>query len=443
MSESSVNSANVFQRDVNFCGKEMLGDRAEQEDYSLFRTLSRSTELLAVMADGMGGHAAGEVASREAVTAFDKTFVDYPSASIPTKLGAALQQANADLSKLIKANPSLNGMGCTLLGVHVSRVGLYWVSVGDSLLMLFRGGRITRLNADHSMTPVIQESVRQGKLTKQEADTHPSRNALRSAVMGDDLSLIDIPEKPFQLRKGDVLLISSDGLLTLTDSQIADCIKKHYLSGADVIAGALIQAVDQKKKPKQDNTTVQVIAVPNGIGVSGGFSLNGYTIALLIALIAICIGAYSYFSPSIGVVKLWSTLFETGVKPVPVPVPAPAPELISPSVSTAPSAPGLGGNSSQKSEPEVSKKPKNDKRDNAQPKPATVKPKVETETKSGDSPKPKDGKSAPSDVDGQSSSDRAETSREDVIKKLFGTPTPNPAPPKKAPESEATKSSDA
>jgi serine/threonine protein phosphatase PrpC len=398
------------------------------------------------MADGMGGHAAGEVASREAVTAFDKTFVDYPSASIPAKLGAALQQANAELSKLIKANPSLNGMGCTLLGAHVSRAGLYWISVGDSLLLLFRNGKIVRLNADHSMTPVIEESVRQGKLTKQEAETHPSRNALRSAVMGDDLSLIDLPEKPFELLKGDVLLISSDGLLTLSDSQIADCVKKNSLAGADVIASALIKAVDQKKKPKQDNTTVQVIVVPNYIGVSQGFSVKGYIIALFIALIFGCIGAYAYLVPTSAITKLWSALFDSEVKSVPVPVSVQpvtpsAPELTSPAVSAIPSAPGLGGSSMQKADPDSGNKSKNEKRDKTTPKSVVTKPRGEADLK----PKPKDDKPSSGEgdgappVNGKTSPEAPESFKEDALRKLF--PPPNQPPAISAPDSGGTKSS--
>jgi protein phosphatase len=448
MAEPSKNNPMIFKRDIDFCGKEILGDRAEQEDYSLFRTLSRSSDLLAVIADGMGGHAAGEVASREAVTAFDKTFVDYPSASIPTKLGAALQQANAELSKLIKASPSLSGMGCTLLGVYVSSVGLHWVSVGDSLLLLFRDGKITRLNADHSMAPIIQESVKQGKLSKQEADTHPNRNALRSAVMGEDLALIDVPEKPFELHKGDVLIIASDGLLTLSDSQITDYLKRHQYAGADVIASALINAVDQKRKPKQDNTTVQVISVPDFIGVRRGFSLKGYFIVPFIALIFGLIGSYAYLGIS-GIESLWSRVIGSSNKPAPVPVPiaptAPLSEVLAPSVSSSPSAPGLDSRSTQKFESEPTKKSKSDKHEAPQPKPGSRSVKNTPDGKSGDAQNKKDSKSATDDGGSgtpeiKPGSDLPETFKEDLIKRLFADPPSTPPQNKKNPNIEVIKS---
>jgi serine/threonine protein phosphatase PrpC len=440
MAEPSKNNPKIFKRDIDFCGKEMLGDRAEQEDYSLFRTLSRSSDLLAVIADGMGGHAAGEVASREAVTAFDKTFVDYPSASIPTKLGAALQQANAELSKLIKANPSLSGMGCTLLGVYVSSIGLHWVSVGDSLLLLFRDGKITRLNADHSMAPVIQESVKQGKLSKQEADAHPNRNALRSAVMGEDLALIDVPEKPYELHKGDVLIIASDGLLTLTDSQITDYLKRHQYAGADVIASTLINAVDQKRKPKQDNTTVQVISVPDFIGVRRGFSLKGYFIAPFIALIIGLIASYAYLGIS-GIESLLSRVIGSSNKPAPVPVPvaptAPLSEVLAPSVSSSPSAPGLDSRSTQKVESEPTKKSKPDKHEVPQPKPRSGKS-SDTQNKKDSKAATDDGGSGTPEI--KPGSDLPETFKEDLIKRLFVDPPSTPPQNKKNPNIEVIKS---
>jgi hypothetical protein len=265
--------------------------------------------------------------------------------------------------------------------------------------------------------------------------------------MGESLSLIDLPEKPFELLKGDVLLISSDGLLTLSDSQIADCVKRNFLAGADVIAGALIKAVDQKKKPKQDNTTIQVISVPNSIGLSGGFSVKGYVIALCLALIFGLIVAYSFFSPSTGIGKLWSTTFDSGVKPVPIPAsvsptPVSIPESASPTVSVTPSAPGLGGSSLQKAESENTKKIKNDGHENSTGKQLVGKQKKEAETKGSDkNPKSKDAKS-PAHEDGSTGEQKSmpatngEPDEKSKVLQFFNTP-PTPSPPVKKPTPDA------
>lgn len=255
----------MFRKNVNFSAKEIVGQRANQEDYSLFRLLNGSTALLAVLSDGMGGHSSGEVASRTAVDSFDRTFNEYPSDSTPVKLGAALQQANSELAKAIRLKNDLDGMGCTLVGAYIDKNGLQWISVGDSPLFLFRGGKLSRLNADHSMAPLISESLSQGKITKDEAQNHPNRHALRSAVMGGELPLIDAPISPIALFKGDVVILASDGLLTLSMKEIEQIISRNLGGGAETVAQRLLSAVEAKNHPRQDNTSVQVIAMPSSM----------------------------------------------------------------------------------------------------------------------------------------------------------------------------------
>ena len=255
-----------MRKEIDFAGQAAVGSRSTQEDYAEFSTSQSKTELLAVLADGMGGHSGGEIASKTAVDAFHGSFNTYPSNSTPTRLGAALNQANTDLASAVKGSPALAGMGCTLVGMHIGVQGLQWISVGDSPLFLYRKGKLRRLNADHSMTPVIEESVRQGKITKEEAIRHPDRHALRSALTGDPLAMVDTSGEPFSLKKGDVIVLASDGLLTLTPEEITQVIKKQTGATAPAVASALIKAVTAKSKPRQDNTTVQVVIAPASLG---------------------------------------------------------------------------------------------------------------------------------------------------------------------------------
>ncbi len=215
----------ALRKEIDFAGQAAVGSRSTQEDYAEFSTSQSKTELLAVLADGMGGHSGGEIASKTAVDAFHGSFNAYPSNSTPTRLGAALNQANTDLASVVKGSPALAGMGCTLVGMHRGVQGLQWISVGDSPLFLYRKGKLRRLNADHSMTPVLEESVRLGKITKEEANRHPDRHALRSALTGDPLAMVDTSGEPFSLKKGDVIVLASDGLLTLTSAEITQVIK--------------------------------------------------------------------------------------------------------------------------------------------------------------------------------------------------------------------------
>jgi protein phosphatase len=310
----------------NFGGHEIIGDRSGQEDYSLFRLLKNGSELLIVLADGMGGHTSGEVASKNTVTVFDSTFNSYPSESVPTKLGAALQQANSDLSRLISENQSLDGMGCTLVGAHIGSEGLRWISVGDSLLYLYRDGVLTHLNADHSMAPIIEESYRSGKISKEEALNHPNKNALRSAVMGSEIPLIDSPELPLAIYHGDILIVASDGLLTLSADQITNILGKYKNQTADEIAAALVNEVVSKKRPRQDNTTVQVLIVPSSFGRQSKF-FKKLLLILIVSLFAIVFTGAAYYLDAPGLInKLISTQSDVKSIPLPTPLPIPAQE---------------------------------------------------------------------------------------------------------------------
>jgi protein phosphatase len=238
---SSSSIPELLQK-INISQIEYLGDRQLQEDFSSHVLLDDGRGLLAVLADGMGGHAAGEVASRLVVEKFIETFRSYPSNNISSRLSASLQQANACISAEIHSNKSLDGMGSTLVAVHISDFGLQWISVGDSLLYLVRQNKIKRLNADHSMQPIIDEALKLGKITESEAAQHPHRHALRSAVIGQELPLIDISESPFQLKKGDVIIIASDGILTLHENDLL-AIAAESKSTSKIIVSQIINLV--------------------------------------------------------------------------------------------------------------------------------------------------------------------------------------------------------
>ena len=243
---------------------------------------------------------------------------------MPTKLGASLQQANHDLSKLIQANNSLDGMGCTLIGAHISSEGLRWISVGDSLLYLYRNGKLVHLNADHSMSPVIEESYRAGKITKEEALAHPNKNALRSAVMGADIPLIDSPKNPMQLFHGDILIVASDGLLTLPESKICDILGKSLGKTAGELAKVLVGAVDAVNKPHQDNTTIQILIAPNSFVGGNRFIKKMALLALVLTSFVFIIFAV-YLANPIGLLDKFAIDLVTSKDPAYVPQPVPLP----------------------------------------------------------------------------------------------------------------------
>ncbi|MCK7461533.1 MAG: protein phosphatase 2C domain-containing protein [Sphingobacterium sp.] len=127
---------------------------------------------------------------------------------------------------------NLRGMGCTLLAVVLTAEGLYWISVGDSPLWLWRRGRLRRLNQDHAYRSVLAEQVSAGEISAVEAASHPDRNALISAVTGEDLELVDLSRQPCTLKPSDQILLASDGVLTLSEQEIAAVLKSPRLAGS-------------------------------------------------------------------------------------------------------------------------------------------------------------------------------------------------------------------
>lgn len=219
-------------------------------------------ELAAVLADGMGGHAAGDVASTLACGMFLQALGadDHAGEAVTDRLTRALEAANTAIRRKTEANPSLSGMGATLVGLVLSAPGkAEWVSVGDSPLYIWRAGDMVRLNQDHSLAPLLDQMVTEGKMSPEQAQADPRRHYLRSAVTGEELDLVDLADTPLTLHPGDVLIAASDGLLTLEDDDIRRITSAYASEGAGAIADALLRAVDAAGAAHQDNTTLIVV----------------------------------------------------------------------------------------------------------------------------------------------------------------------------------------
>ncbi len=241
-----------------FAAQQILGGRAYQQDnYGLIERGDPDmddSEVL-VLADGMGGYFGGDTASRTVVETFAKTYRGTKGPT-PDRLHACLAAANDAIAKAADDDPALKSMGTTVVAAAISQHGLDWISVGDSPLWLFRDDKLHRLNADHSMAPVLANWVAIGRMTKEEEARSSRRHSLRSAVMGDEIPLIDVSSQSVGIRKGDRLLLTSDGLMTLEDEEIARIIENNPDAPLEEIAAALIQAVEEARHYCQDNTTV-------------------------------------------------------------------------------------------------------------------------------------------------------------------------------------------
>ncbi len=199
-----------------------------------------------VVADGMGGAQAGEVASKAAAEAFD---VDLPDEPPERVLRETIAAANRQIHDLARADPSRAGMGTTITAAIVNapseEVGIG--HVGDSRAYRLRGGKLERLTRDHSL---VEEMRRKGQLTEAQAEDHPQRSIITRALGPEPEVEVDVQTVP--AAPGDVFLLCSDGLTTmLDDERIA-----RLLSGATSLEAAVRALIDEANRVGgRDNIT--------------------------------------------------------------------------------------------------------------------------------------------------------------------------------------------
>ncbi len=208
--------------------------------------------LLAI-ADGMGGAAAGEVASSEAISTIVALDDDVPGSDILTSLGTAVQRANDQLRSMVEEDPQLEGMGTTLTALLWTGQRLGLVHVGDSRAYLLRDGVLTQITQDHTW---VQRLVDEGRITEEEATTHPQRSLLMRALGSGDHVEPDLSIR--EVRAGDRYLICSDGLSGVVSHQTLEDTLASY-QGPQETVQQLIELALRGGGP--DNITVIIADV--------------------------------------------------------------------------------------------------------------------------------------------------------------------------------------
>ena len=227
-----------------------------QSDLGLVREGNEDSALISqnliAVADGMGGHAGGEVASAIAINTLEALLPVITDTEIDIDSREDLflnlsYEVDAQILRVSKERPELSGMGTTLTALAITNNQVDLLHIGDSRCYLWRDKKLTRLSYDHT---VMQELLDQGRLTPDEVFDHPQRSLLTQALMGD--SGIDPVLMSYEVKIGDKFLICSDGLTNvLSDLEISKIIKA---TKEDELLAELI--AETKAKGAPDNITI-------------------------------------------------------------------------------------------------------------------------------------------------------------------------------------------
>lgn len=237
------------------CIAQWIGKREKQEDAYIVRYFS--TGVLVVVCDGMGGHHHGDMASRTASEAFVSDFAaSHGVGTVAERLRHALEAANTAVEQAFGECESYGGT--TLVAAYIGGGLIWWISVGDSPLLLWRRRRMMRLNEDHSLRAVFMQYVQAGSFSYDDAMRQGHR--LRSALTGEPPAMVDVPPTPLPLLPGDRIILASDGADELLLPAIMTEPVKDMLDNRDAdLAASIVQTCMAMDIPHADNVTVVTV----------------------------------------------------------------------------------------------------------------------------------------------------------------------------------------
>ena len=223
----------------------------EPADDADFAALGR----LVIVADGMGGHEGGQIASRLAVETFTKAYAGATDSDPQKRLLTALKDAHRRIQQRAKQDPHLSSMGTTCTACALIDSRLYFVHVGDSRLYLLREGKLRILSHDHTL---LSRLLEKGLVRPDQVQDHPQKHVLTSAlgIPGDEME-IDAPPEPVLLHPGDILMICTDGLWgQMETGEIENALASQSPSAA---CRSLVHFAKERGGP--DNITLQVLRI--------------------------------------------------------------------------------------------------------------------------------------------------------------------------------------
>lgn len=234
----------VRQKNEDACGHFEPRDEKEQQEKG----------WLFLVADGMGGHRGGEIASELAVEAIRSYYYSTNGGDRAGVLKAALNDANRQIYDKSATDLTLAGMGTTCTAVAVHAGNAYFAHVGDSRAYVFRDGNLEQITRDHSL---VGEMVRSGIISDEDARNHPKRNVITRSLGVQETITADTPRSPFELRADDALVLCTDGLTAYVgDQELANALTT---TGPSAACTSLVNAANERGG--KDNITLMVARV--------------------------------------------------------------------------------------------------------------------------------------------------------------------------------------
>ena len=253
-----VDTSESQDLEIQYCTRTDEGMvRKNNEDSLCFIKPNEAKELqkkgiLAIVADGMGGHAGGEVASRIAVDTISSNYYKSSSKSIVDALANSVLEANSKILKTAQKDSILKGMGTTVTSLVIKDDLAYFAHVGDSRLYHWRNGILNQISTDHTL---VQQMVEKGDISHFEAANHSQKNVLLQALGTKPKVDVLKGQIPLNLKLGDRFLLCSDGLTDLVkDIEIKQIME---MSSIYMVASCLIALA--KDKGGHDNVSVVIL----------------------------------------------------------------------------------------------------------------------------------------------------------------------------------------
>ncbi len=253
-----------FDKSVYIGTSSIIGRRNEQQDAiksDSFYSYAENGKAISVLCDGMGGLVGGQKASALCSSIVYNTFHDntkFPS--IPAFYKSVIYRADEEVKTMkIDGETQILGAGTTLVSVVIDDDQLYWASVGDSRIYIIRNKEILCITKDHNFLMLLNEKVKRGEITQEEADNNPKKEALISYIGIGGIRYVDMNSKGFHLLNGDYIVLCTDGLYRSVSEDEIKQVVCNFGNEAQQAAEALTNLALSKNLKSQDNTSVVVI----------------------------------------------------------------------------------------------------------------------------------------------------------------------------------------